>query len=301
MKLLKGLAITIAGLLLFFSLSAWSTMFGLKQTLVNPDFAVAEIDKLDTAKLGKEMIGDQIKSQLPPGFNLSGAIDQVFDEIAPWFKQQLGDVTLAAYDYLGGRTAHLSVTIPLDPVKTAVAVKVKEALTRSPPPEIAGLPPETQESLIDQYARQFAGQVPDSIEFTEDSIPEQYQGIVAYLRWAVTNFNVLYWGLLALMIVLVLCLFALYRDVRGFTRSLASPLLSVGVLGYAGIWISNRLLFPESGLPGLPPELGRWFARLMADVSAPLVSLYIGLAVGGVILYLVSIFWHRRAEEKPAG
>lgn len=301
MKLLRGLAITIASFLLFFSLSAWSIMFALKQTLINPDFAVAEVNKLDTARLGKEMIGDQIKSQLPPGFDLSGAVDQVFDEIAPWFKQQLDDVTVAAYDYLGGKTEHLSVTIPLDPVRTAVAAKVREGLKRSPPPEIAGLPPETQESLIDQYARQFASQVPDSIKFTEDSIPAQYQGIVAYLRWALTNFNMLYWGLLALMIVLVLGLFALYRDVKGFTRSLASPLLLVGVLGYAGIWVSNRLLFPESGMPGLPPELGRWFARFSADVSAPLVGLYIGLAVGGVILYLVSIFWPRRAEAKPAG
>jgi len=300
MKFLKGLAVTIVGFLLFLSLSAWTTLFAVKP-LVNPDFMVAEINNLDAAKLGKEMIGDQIKSQLPPGFNLSGAVDQVFDELAPWFREQMGDVTYVFYDYLGGKTEHLSVTISLEPVRTAVEAKVRQALTESPSPEIAGLPAAQQETLIDQYAAQFAAVVPDNLSFTENSIPAEFGGIVAYLKWAVTNFNALYWGLLALMVVLALCLFALYQDVKGFTRSLASPLVSVGVLGYAGLWIYSRLLLPQMGMLGLPEELGRWLNQFMADVFAPLYILYIGLAAGGVVLFLISIFWRRRAAEKAPG
>ncbi|RJQ40866.1 MAG: hypothetical protein C4555_00835 [Dehalococcoidia bacterium] len=302
MKFLKGLAITLAGFLLFVSLSAWSTVFMLKQTLANPQFVAGEINKLDTAQLGKEMVGDQIKAQLPADLNLTGAVDEVFDEMAPWFKQRLEDITYAVFDYLGGKAEHVSVEISLEPVKTAIEAKIKQALAGSLPSGIAGMPPAQQAELIDQYAAQYADQVPDNytFEFGEDNIPPEYRGIVSYLRWAVTNLNALYWGLIGLMVVLALGLFALYRDIKGFARSLASPLLTVGVLGFAGIWISESLILPQTGMLGLPPELSRWLGQFIADVDAPLKTLYIGLAADGVVLFLVSIFW-RRSAARAAG
>jgi hypothetical protein len=297
MKFLKGLAVTIVGFLLFLSLSAWSTAFMLKQTLANPDFVVAEINKLDTAKLGKEMIGDQIKEQLPTDLNLSGAIDEIFDEMAPWFKQEMNAVTYTIFDYLGGKTRHLSVDISLEPVKTTAENKIRQALVQSPPPEIAALPAAQQPQLIDQYVQQYVSQVPDNFSFTENSFPAQYHGIISYLKWAVTNLNLIFWGLIGLMVLWVLCLFALYRDVKGFSRSLASPLLSVGVLGFAGTWVTEHLILPQAGTSGLPPELGRWTTQFMVDVGAKMNVLYISLGVAGIILFLLSIFW-RRKESK---
>lgn len=154
MKFLKGLAITIVGFLLFLSISAFSTVFMLKQTLINPDFAVAELNQLDTAKLGKEMLGDQIKAQLPPELSsLSGAVDGIFDEMAPWFKERMGDITYAVFDYLSSRSERLSVAISLEPVKTSIETKIKQVLEQSPPPEIAALPAAQRTQFIDQLAQ----------------------------------------------------------------------------------------------------------------------------------------------------
>ena len=299
MKFLKGLAVAIIGLLLFISLSVWTTVFMLKYTVANPDFAAAEINKLDTAALGKELIGEQIKEQLPPDLNLSGAVDQVFDEMAPWFKQQMDIVTLDVFDYLRSKTDSLSADISLVPLKTVAETKIKQALAQSPPPEIAAAPAQQQPQLIDQYARQYAGQIPDNFAFSlnENDIPPEYQGIISYSRWVITNLNMLFWGLIAFMVVLALCLFALYREVKGFSRSLASPLFSVGILGFVGIWASEHFLLPQTGTFGLSQELGRWVNQFVLDIDAKMNVLYISLAVAGIALFLFSIFWRRKSRE----
>lgn len=142
--------------------------------------------------------------------------------------------------------------------------------------------------------------MPDTLAFSDNDISPEFRGTVSLLRWAVTNFNALYYGLIALMVLLALCLFALYRDVKGFSRSLGSTLLSVGMVGFAGIWVSERLILPQGGSFGLPPELGRWFSQFMIDIGEPLKGLYIGLAAGGLILFLLSIFYRRGAGKDAA-
>jgi len=303
MKFLKGLAVTIVGFLLFLSLSAWTTVFMLKQTIVNPDFIVSEINKLDAAELGKEMLGEQIKAQLPPELNLSSsAVDEVFDEMGPWFTQEASRIIYAVFDYLGGKTDGVLVDISFKPMKTSLETIAVESLSQSLPPEIAMLPVEQRGQFINEYVRQYLGQIPDNFTFdlNKNNIPPEYQDIVYYLRWGVTNLNMVFWGLIGLMALWALCLFALYRDVKGFSRSLASPMLTVGILGFAGIWVSEHLILPQAGTFGLSLELGRWINQFMVDVGAKLYILYISLAVAGIILLLLSIFWRRKERKDSA-
>ena len=60
MKLLKGLAIGLLSFLLFLSLTIFGILFLLNQTILNPGFVAAEINKLDVPLLAEELLSEQI-------------------------------------------------------------------------------------------------------------------------------------------------------------------------------------------------------------------------------------------------
>ena len=294
MKFLKGLAVTIVGFALFLSLTVFSAMFMLNQTILNPDFIVAELEQLDMSEMGKELIGEQIKEQLPPELStLSPAVDEIFDEMEPWLKEEMGTLTYAVFYYLTARSERLEVVISLDPVKTSLEGKIRQVLIESPPPFLAGLPEAEREQLVTQYTGQFIGQIPAAFGFDESEIPAEFQGIISQARWTVSRFDVFYNGTIAFMALMVLFIIALYRDVKGVSRSLGSTFLTVGVLGFGGLLAAEYFLYPQLDLFGLPLVLGGWLIQFMTDVTAPLMFFYIGFAVGGLALVLLSVFYRR--------
>jgi len=60
MKFLKGLALFILSSLLFLSLSIFGIVFMLNQTILNPDFVVSQVNKLDIASIAGDMLSEQI-------------------------------------------------------------------------------------------------------------------------------------------------------------------------------------------------------------------------------------------------
>ena len=69
MGFLRGLAATILTFLLFLSLAAFGTVYALNNTLLNPDFVVAQVDRLDVASLAGDIMAPQVSGQLPPEMN----------------------------------------------------------------------------------------------------------------------------------------------------------------------------------------------------------------------------------------
>ena len=149
MKFLRGLALWILGLLLFLSLSVLGLALMLNNTILNPDFVVSELDKLDISSLAKDMISAQIPlEQIPLEREfITEILDDIIAEYEPWIKEQLSTVTYASYDYLLGKSQSLNVTISLEPVKESLRDNLKEAILPTLPPEIAALPP----AMIEQY------------------------------------------------------------------------------------------------------------------------------------------------------
>ena len=70
MKFLKGLALSLLSFLLFLSLSAFGFVLALNYTLLDPDFIVTEVDKIDIPSLVEPLIEEQIRQQLPQKLNL---------------------------------------------------------------------------------------------------------------------------------------------------------------------------------------------------------------------------------------
>ena len=108
MKFPKGLALGLLGILLFLSLAVFGLVLTLNQTILNPDFMVSQINKLDISSLAGEFFGEFLSEQIPGGQTPEGkalmaeVIDDTLADLDPWIKDQMGTVIYSGYNYLLG-------------------------------------------------------------------------------------------------------------------------------------------------------------------------------------------------------
>lgn len=89
MNFLKGLLTTLLTFILFLSLAAFGTLFALRSTLLDPDFVVAQVEKLDVAALAEEMTGMQLSGQIPAEASfLEEALYNAIAKNEPQLKEQ---------------------------------------------------------------------------------------------------------------------------------------------------------------------------------------------------------------------
>jgi hypothetical protein len=103
MKVLKGLALSLLGFLLFLSLSVFGLALTLNSTILNPDFVVSELDNLDVPSLTGEVIDEQVRrGEFSP--ELGTALVNTITKLDPVIKEQVGAATHTIYDYLLGES-----------------------------------------------------------------------------------------------------------------------------------------------------------------------------------------------------
>jgi hypothetical protein len=102
MNILKGIATSILSFLLFLSLIIFGITLIVNQTLLNPDFIISQLDKIDTETLVEEIISEQ-----EDGEGLSEEIETALldtvSELEPVIKEQLYAALDGTYDYLLGK------------------------------------------------------------------------------------------------------------------------------------------------------------------------------------------------------
>jgi len=302
MSFLKGLLATLLTFLLFLSLAAFGTLFALRSTLLDPDFIVAQVQKLDVAVLVKDMTKVQVGEQIPP--EASFINQALYDAIAdnePYLKEQASAAIYSSFDYLLGKSDRLNVSISLEPIKADIKDRLWQLFQQnkaSLPPEVAALPPAMLEQYFEEFYGQFEAEIPSEFAIGESSLPPDIMPVVALIRQNAGYIETAYYGLIALMVVLVLCLILVHRSVKGATRELGVTFLIYGALEYAGVWATQRYL-PSLPLPDMPSSLQTWLNGLIIDLVAPMQVLGIGLMAAGAALIIVSIVYPRLrpAEE----
>ena len=303
MNFLKGLAISILTLLLFLSLAMFGMVFMLNSTLLNPDFVVAQVDRLDVASLAREVIEPQVSGQVPPEMAfLEEAIYSTIADNEPWIKEQVSAAVYSGYDYFLGKSERLSLMVSVEPLKENLRDNLWQIFQQNLeklPPEFAAAPPAMVEEYFDEFYQQFSEQIPSEFEFDESSIPPEVLDQIRQVRQYLSYVQTAYYALIGLMVLLALGIILLKRDVRSATRGLGITFLIYGALEYAGVWAMENYL-PSMPLPDMPPSLQSWLTGLIVDLAAPMQILGIGLMVGGAALIIVSIVYPRlrRVEEE---
>ena len=292
MKFLKGFALFILGTLLFLSLSTFGIAFMLNQTVLNPDFIVSQVDRLDITSLAEDMLGEQI----PLGGEelMEEVVSDTITDLEPWIKEQAADAAYAVYDYLEGRSQSLSLVISLDPVKQSLRENLREEFLASLPPELEGLPPAEIESYFNTYYQQIAQAIPPTFELNEASLGAEGTAMLEQTRQIVDYFNLSYTALIGVILLLILLILLVTREVRGTTRGLGINFLTCGVLSFLGAFAAEKLVSPMQLQIDVPPYLETWLPELLSDVLAPLEMYSIVLASVGVILLIISFAYKPR-------
>ncbi|MFC1984435.1 hypothetical protein ACFLU0_00250 [Chloroflexota bacterium] len=108
MRFLKGLAIGLLSFLLFWSLSVSGIAFLINQTILNSNFIISQLDKLDVAVLAEEVISDQENGGVESD-ELSTALVDTVAELEPVIKEGIGDTIEPVYDYLKGKSESIDL------------------------------------------------------------------------------------------------------------------------------------------------------------------------------------------------
>jgi hypothetical protein len=290
---LKSFGLAILCLLLFLSLSFFGLALTINQTILNPDFTVSQVDRLDVASLGEDILNGQILPQatvpVPSSikqFIVEAAKDTITD-LEPWLKQQMREIIYAAYDYIEGRNQHLSVVIQLEPVKESLRDNLRETLLPSPLPGLAKFSPANIERHIDEFYQQ----IPSTFELNEAWLGSQNMANFKLMKQFIGHFHTIYYALIGFILLLIMVIILIYHKVRGSTRALGATFLSCGIVSYAGIWLTEYAIGVQLAQPEVPVYLQSWLPQLLADTLAPMEIYSIGLMVVGVVLLVVSFVY----------
>jgi len=276
----------------------------LNQTLLNPDFVVSQMNKLDLSSLVREtaiidqfsqQIGQDIGQQFPQARALvREVLNNTMVDLEPWIKEKTNEVIYATYDYLIGKSQSLSLVISLEPVKDSLGANLRETLLTAPPPELAAAPPALREQILSAIEQQATQAIPATFAINESMFPPEVRETLEQARQYVGYAQTAYWMLIGFMALLALLIILIYRQVKGPTRSLGSTLLTYGVLGYAGIFASQYFIGAQIGALGLPTALQAWLPQFISDLLAPLQIFNIAVAGAGLVLVIVSIVYPRK-------
>jgi len=309
---MKGFAAGFLNFLLSLSIAALGLAFMLHSTILNPDFVISELDKVDAYSLFKEQIAEPLIGQIPleqipeeaafMAEGLDDVLDDVFVELEPWIKEQVRVGVYAGYDYLLGRSESLSIVISTEPIKESLRDNLWESIQKSLPPEFAVLPPAMVELFFNQlYEQQITQYIPPTFKFDESLLPPQVIGILEQARQVLSYFEIAFRGLIALTIVLIAGIILLRREVRSSTRGIGITFTTYGAIWYGGIFAAKHFAEPQIaklglGL-GLPTQFQTMIPQLLDDIIAPLQMFSLGFLIAGVALIIVS---HVYKPRQPA-
>jgi len=293
MKFVKGLALSLLSFLLFLSLSIFGLALTLNNTILNPDFVVSELDRLDISSLTKELLSEQI----PPEEELiAEVLTDTIADLEPWIKEQVNTVIYSSYDYLMGRSQSLSLVISLEPLRDSWKSNLREAVLRSPPPELAGVPPAVIELYINQSIDEILTnlQITPTFEFNESSLSPEVLAQLEQVRQAIGYFQAGYKAVIGFILLLIPGIILINRQVKGATRGIGITFLTCGVPWYAGIFVAKYLAGTQLAQLDIPSQLQTWLPQLVDDFLVPLEMFSIGLLAGGVALIIVSFLYKPR-------
>jgi len=294
MKVLRGFVTSILALLLFALLFVFGAVFTLDRTVLNADFVTSEINKLDMPALAGELVSPQI----PAEYRFAAdEINGIIAELQPWIKEQISTIVHTGYDYLLDRSDSMKVVIPLEPAKEKIKTKLREAFLKSPPAEYRGMSPAMLEQTFNQFYQDFSQSVTSTFEIDESMIPQEFGSIVQEIRHYAGYYQVTYWGLVAIIIIFMLLIFALNGEVRGTARSLGITFILYGAIVFALVWAMEKYGAPYLKFAELPQALQSWILQVSHDSLGPIQIFNIGLLAAGIVLLVISFVYPKPVED----
>jgi hypothetical protein len=301
----------------------------LRQNVLNKEFLTEMIKALDITSITKDMVGDQLDMELPQGIKLSsGEVDQIIVAIEPALKTGMISASDPIADYLLGIRSSVRITIPWDTATVSTKSIVKQAFLRQLPPELATATTAQIDQAYDIYWASAQSSIPtnfdlDSSTFGEDmsqSIDDMLASVQDGLASArdgindasinmeealnearpyIRMFQMAYWGLIALILLVIGGIILIHRSVRGATRDLGINFLVYGAINLVGILILKNTIgkpefiqrFVEGDIPDSTFDI---ISPVIQRLTQPLFVFTLACTIIGVALLVVSFVYPKR-------
>ena len=300
MNFVRGFFTGILSSILTIALVALGTLITLNLTLLNPDFVISELDKLDAYSIAVEQLRGQLPQEEP---YMAEILDETITELEPWVKEQAPDVIYAAYAYLKGEE-ELNIVIPLEEVRTCLKENVEQAVRESPPPELEGASPSEIEAFLSEAYAGIDDQIPQQLEITEaylTSLSPEMAAQVQEARQIVGYIESGYKWLIGAALLLVLLIALLqWWHIKPITRYVGISAITAGVVSLIGAVL---LLAAENFVSGkipldIPPGVMAVLPQLVSDLTAPLRIYSIALLLAGTGLVVLSVKLKPPSQEE---
>ena len=291
MKVLKGLAFSLLSFLLFLSLSIFGLVLTLNYTILNQDFIICEVNKLDIPSLSRDLLSQQIPQDEP---YIADVVDNTLTDLEPWIRDQIGNIVYSSYDYFLGKSQSLSLEISLEPVRDSFKNNLREAIMQSPPPELDGVPPVAVELYINEANQNIDEMIPPSFQFDESSLDTEILAQLEQVRQYIGYVQLAYKALIGFVLLLILGIILMNREIRSATRKLGIVFTTYGALEYAGIFVFKSLTRTQLPQLDITPLLKPWLLQVFNDFLGPLEIFSLSLLISGVALVIISFVYKPR-------
>lgn len=299
MKVFRVLLLVILGICLSLSLLVTGPMLTVKYSLLDADFVIEHMERLDIAEMSEEMVIDQIPEEAADfmGESLDTILTDTIADIEDWLKEQAAEVIHVLYDFLEGDSDELTLTIDLSTVKSEFRANLREAILASPPPELAGATEEEIELAFSEQFELIDAEIPTIVELSGTLLDQEAVDQITQVRQYVLHFNLIFYVLIGFSLLLILLIILTHSSVRGSTRQLGITFLCIGGVSLGGAFLARNVI--NGMLSGdIPATLQSWVPEVVTDVLTPLGIYGIGLLVAGVALTIVSFVVKRGGGDE---
>ena len=284
MRIVRGIFSGILSFVLVVTLVTLGIVITVNLTILNPNFIISELDKLDIYSIIANQVREQIPAEEP---YIAQVIDETITDLEPWLKEQTATVIYSGCAYLKG-DQELNIVISLEQVRTTIKGNVEQAMLESPPPELEGASQSQIQAFLSQIYAEIDNQIPQQIEINETSLGPEVATQLQQARQIVSYIELGYKALIGLAALLIL-LIALIQwwYVKPIARYIGIPFTMVGITGLVST-IAARSLIPSAIPFEMPPEIMSRLPQLIADFTSPLQIYGIGLLIAGIGLIVLS-------------
>jgi hypothetical protein len=299
MQALKVILAVFLGILLFVSLVFVGVMVTLNQTVLDAEFVVRQIDRLDISAVVSEVVTDDLLTVVTGG-DLPVEADflvpvllATLDREEPWVKAQAAAVVNEVYDYVQGRSGTLALSVNFGDVRDTLEENLTTALINDPPavllqlaPQWAEMPLAERQAALAQLIPTLMSQIPESMDLVglvPDAVTAltEARGYMGYVILAL-------WGGIGVAVLLALLIVLVFRSVRGSCVTLGTVFLIYAagmlVIRFAVDITMLPVLSPYLMMTGAFPSLHEWAVALLYDVIRPTLWLGVGFVVAGLVL-----------------
>jgi hypothetical protein len=301
----------------------------LRETVLSRDFMTATINALDVGSVANDMLSSQLNTQLPQEIALSSAdVSQIATALGPTVKQALINSADAMGDYLIGINPDFTVTVSLEPALPTVKSVVKQAFLRQLPSDLATATPAQIDQAFETYWNTAANDIPSYFVVDSSALgtgtPEALNNMVTSMQSSLTdarnnidqantdwtqNLNqirpvvniaqLVFWGLVLLILILIGGVVLIQRSVRGASRDLGITFTCYGAIFFAGTLVVRTIIgrpdFIQNLAGGNMPQTALDIVTpIVMKVTQPLFIFTLACLIIGVALLVLSFVYPKR-------